>query len=57
MLAALPPSSRVNFFFVPGDRAGQHLADSGRAGECDLVDVRMIDQGLAGVCPAPGDEY
>jgi hypothetical protein len=34
------------------DRAGDHLADRGRAGEGDLVDAGVVDDGLPGG-PAP----
>ena len=44
MLAALPPSSRVSALSRAGDGAADLLADRGRAGEGDLVDVGMPDQ-------------
>ena len=55
MLAALPPSSRVTFLLAAGGRAGDHLADLGRPGERDLVDVRVLDQRAAGVAGAGDD--
>ena len=55
MLAALPPSSRVTFLCGAGDRLRDLLADLGRAGERDLVDVRVPDERLAGLAGAGDD--
>ena len=55
MLAALPPSSRVTFFFDAGHRLGDRAADVGRAGEGDLVDVVVRDDRLAGRAGAGED--
>ena len=55
MLAALPPSSRVTFLSEPGDRLGDRPADPGGAGEGDLVDVRVLDERLAGRAGAGDD--
>ena len=38
-----------------GDRLGDRLADVGRAGEGDLVDVRVLDQRVAGLAGAGDD--
>ena len=52
MLAPLPPSSRLMRLPVPAIGPGDLLADLGRAGERDLVDVRVLDDGAAGFpCP------
>ena len=48
MFAALPPSSSVTFLRVPATARAIALADLGRAGERDLVDVRVLDQRRAG---------
>jgi hypothetical protein len=49
MLAALPPSSSVSLLAGAGDLAGDRLADLGRPGEGDLVDVRVLDEQPAGL--------
>ena len=55
MLAALPPSSRVTFLSVPATDLRDRPADLGRAGERDLVDVRVLDQRAAGLAGAGDD--
>ena len=53
MLAALPPSSRVTFLPVPATARAIALPTLGRAGEGDLVDVRVRDTSAWPVSPAP----
>ena len=52
MFAALPPSSSVSFLSVPATARAIALPDRGRAGERDLVDVRVLDERRP-VSPAP----
>ena len=56
MTGDLPPSSRVTRFSVSVAFAVDDLADLGRAGEGDLVDVRMADHAVAGGLAQAGDE-
>ena len=46
-LAALPPSSSVTFLRVPATDRAICAPDLGRAGERDLVDAGVLDQGRA----------
>ena len=55
MLAALPPSSSVSFFFVPATTDCDSFANFGRTGERDLVDIGMIDERAAGFAGAGDD--
>ena len=55
MFAALPPSSSVSFLPRAGELALDRLADLGRAGERDLVDVGVLDERGAGAAVAGDD--
>ena len=54
-LAALPPSSRVSRLRVPATVRAIWRPTARRAGERDLVDVGVLDQGLAGGTGAGDD--
>ena len=55
MFGDLPPSSSDTFLRLPGRRLHDQLADLGRAGEGDLVDVRVGGQGGARLAEAGDD--
>ena len=48
MFGLLPPSSRVTRLERAGGVPHDDPADLGRAGERDLVDAGVLDQGIAG---------
>ena len=56
MFGLLPPSSSVTFFRLPAGRLHDQLADLGRAGERDLVHVRVRGQRGAGGLAEAGDD-
>ena len=53
----MPPSSSVSRFVVPARGFGEQLADFGRAGEGELVHVRMLDERAAGFARAGDDVH
>ena len=56
MFGLLPPSSSVTFFRLPVGGLHDQLADLGRAGEGDLVDVVVGGQGGARGLAEAGDD-